>query len=71
MEKLQKVKESHSNVMNIEQIVIKMQEYLQPTISKVSREIAQLIFKLRCRVTEAKINLNGKYDNLECEACGS
>ena len=27
--------------------------------------------KLRCRVTEAKVNLKGKYDELECGACGS
>ena len=28
------------------------------------------IFHLRCRVTEAKNNKKGKYDNLECGACG-
>ena len=27
--------------------------------------------KLRCRVTEAKVNLKGKYDELEFGACGS
>ena len=37
---------------------------------KMTREEAQLIFRLRCRVTEAKNNLKGKYDNLECGACG-
>ena len=36
----------------------------------MSKEEAQLIVQLRCRVTEAKINLRGKYDNLECGACG-
>ena len=25
---------------------------------------------LSCRVTETKINVKGKYDYLECEACG-
>ena len=34
------------------------------------KEDAQLVFKLRCRVTGVKINMRGKYDNLECEACG-
>ena len=29
-----------------------------------------MIFKLRCRVTGIKVNLKGKYDNLECRACG-
>ena len=37
---------------------------------KMTREEAQLIFHLRCRVTETKNNLKGKYDNLECGACG-
>ena len=36
---------------------------------KMTREEAQLIFHLRCRVTETKNNLKGKYDNLECGAC--
>ena len=34
-----------------------------------TREEAQLIFKLRCRVTGIKVNLKGKYDTLECRAC--
>ena len=25
---------------------------------------------MRCRTTEAKVNPRGKYDNLECGACG-
>ena len=35
----------------------------------MNKEIAQLIFKLRCRVTEAKVNLKGTYDYLQCRAC--
>ena len=37
--------------------------------TKISKEDAQLIFKLRCRVTHVKTNLKGKYENLECRAC--
>ena len=37
-EKLQKLKQSHSKVMNIEHTEIKMQNYLQPTKAKVSIE---------------------------------
>ena len=37
----------------------------------ITREEAQLIFKLRCRVTAIKNNLKGKYDTLECHACGN
>ena len=35
------------------------------------KEDAQLIFRLRCRMTQIKVNLKGKYDTLECSACGS
>ena len=70
LEKFQKEKESHSKVRKIEHHAIKIQKYLQPNQIKMSKEEAQLIFELRCRVTEAKINLRGKYDNLECGACG-
>ena len=69
-ENLQKVKESHSKVKEIQHNLIKIQKYLQPNSIKITREEAQLIFQLRCRVTETKVNLRGKYDNLECEACG-
>ena len=70
LDKFQKEKESHSKVRNLEHNAIKMQKYLQPNGIKMTKEEAQLIFHLRCRVTEAKINLRGKYDNLECGACG-
>ena len=70
LEKFQKEKESHSKVRKIEHHAIKIQKYLQPNQIKMSKEEAQLIFQLRCRVTEAKINLRGKYDNLDCGACG-
>ena len=69
-ENLQKVKTSHSKVKEIEHSHIKMQKYLQPNSVKITKEEAQLIFHLRCRVTETKNNLRGKYDNMECEACG-
>ena len=37
---------------------------------KLKNEEVQLIFKLRNRVTETKINFQGKYDFYECDACG-
>ena len=69
-ETLEKKKKSHSKVEKLEHTTIKMQKYLQPSRIQIKKEEAQLIFKLRCRVTEAKVNLKGKYDNLECGACG-
>ena len=69
-ENLIKVKNSHSKVKQLEYTCLKIQKYLQPNRTEIKREEAQLIFRLRCRVTEAKVNLRGKYDNLECGACG-
>ena len=68
-EKLQKVKSSHSKVEKVEHNTHKIQKYLQPNKTKISKEEAQLIFRLRCRVTEVKINFRGKYDNMDCRAC--
>ena len=69
-EKLQQKKMTHSKVDKLEHSEIKIQKYLQPNQSEISRTEAQLIFKLRCRVTNLKTNLKGNYETLECEACG-
>ena len=37
---------------------------------KTSKEEIQLIFRLRNRVTDLKINYKGIYDHYECDACG-
>mgnify|MGYP007114543848 CR=1 FL=1 len=62
LEKLQMKKKSHSKVENVEHSLIKMQKYLQPNQTNITREEAQLIVKLRCRVTEVKNRLLG-YQN--------
>ena len=67
--KLQERKYSHSKVDKVEHNELKIQKYLQPNKEMMNKEVSQLIFKLRCRVTETKVNLKGKYDNLECGAC--
>ena len=46
-----------------------MQKYLQASKLKIKQEESQLIFKLRCRVSEVTNNLKGIYDTLECDAC--
>ena len=69
-ERLQKIKLSHSKVENVEHSGIIMQKYLQPSSEKMTREESQIIFKLRCRATNIKVNMKGKYDNFECGACG-
>ena len=68
---LENLKKSHSKVEKIEHSDIRIQKYLQPNKVIITREEAQLIFKLRCRVTAIKHNLKGKYDTLECHACGN
>ena len=69
-ENLQKKNKSHSKVKQLNHNAIKMQKYLQANQTNIKREEAQLIFKLRCKVTEVKVNLKGSYDYLECGACG-
>ena len=69
LQKLQDLKKSHSKVKHLEHNSMGMQKYLQPNSAKMSKEEAQLIFKLRCQVTNVKTNLKGKYDELECRAC--
>ena len=69
-ETLEKAKKNHSKVRKLNHSCIKIQTYLQPNKMKMSREEAQLIFAMRCRVTDVKINIKGKYDSLECGACG-
>ena len=68
-EKLENTKRSHSKVDKIEHGGIIMQKYLQPNTTNIKKEEAQLIFMLRCRVTNVKTNLKGKYDSLCCRAC--
>ena len=67
---MEELKGNHSKVKNIEYENISMQKYLKPNRCEMSLADAQLIFRLRCRMTNVKMNLKGAYDNLECTACG-
>ena len=62
-------KSSHSKVKHLKHEKLKMQSYFLPNMMKMSREDMQLIFKLRCRVTDLKTNLKGIYDSYECKLC--
>ena len=68
---LNRVKESHSKVRELPHPVLKIQKYFMPSKLNLSKEDCQLIFKLRSRVTEIKVNMKGKYDSYECTACGN
>ena len=66
---MEKIKQTHSKVKILEHNKLRMQKYLQPNSEKIRKEEAQLIFKLRSRMTNVKTNFKGKFDNLECRAC--
>ena len=59
--KLEAIKRSHSKVDKIEHNSLIMQKYLQPNTTNIKKEEAQLIFMLRCRMTNVKNNMKGKY----------
>ena len=50
--------------------VLKMQNYLKPNKLNIKKEHSQLIFKLRCQVTDIKENMKNMYDAHACGACG-
>ena len=56
MEKLEQKKKSHSKVKNIQHGFLEMQTYLKSTKIQMTNEERQLIFKLRARVTDVKMN---------------
>ena len=67
---LETLKEKHSKVKTLKHPVLKMQKYLMPNDMKLKIEECQDIFKLRSKVTEAKMNQKNRYENYECEVCG-
>ena len=68
-EKLIRRKEMHSKVKHIKYETLEMSDYLKPSVDQVCKEEAQLIFKIRCRVTNVKVNQRGKYYDLNCRIC--
>ena len=63
------LKQSHSKVMKIEHKNLMIKDYLLPNINKISKEEIQLIFRLRCKLTNVKMNMNGMYDQFQCQIC--
>ena len=52
---IEKIKSDHSKVRNVKHYVL---EYLIPNENKIIQNECQLIFKLKCNVTEAKVNMH-------------
>ena len=62
-------KQSHSKVRKIDHRNLQMQEYMLPNKNNISKEDIQLIFKLRCKVMNVKMNFKNMYDSYECQIC--
>ena len=68
-ERLQKVKKNYSKVMDVEHYKLEMKKYLKAIQFNLKQEDAQMIYNLRSRMTEVKINYRGSYETFECEVC--
>ena len=68
-EELQLQKERHSKVMNWNYSKLKMQKYLKANKNDIKVEEAQILFKLRSRMADVKVNFRNKYEVLECDIC--
>ena len=64
-EKLNRVKQTHSKVNDLNHSKLEMQKYFLPTQYEVTKEEIQVIFKLRSRVMRVKMNMMGLYDTYE------
>ena len=68
--RLENLKMSHTKVENVKHYMLQIRKYFQPSEANATKQEIQLIFKLRCRMTETKTNFKGLYDSYECDLCG-
>ena len=68
-EKLQQQKGGHSKVKKLNHSKLKMQKYLKANKNDIKVEEAQIIFKMRSRMTDVKVNFRNKNETLECDVC--
>ena len=69
LQQLEIKKQTHSKVRNLKHLKLETQPYFLPNDQIISKEEIQLIFKIRSRVTNVKMNFKGLYDSFECEVC--
>jgi hypothetical protein len=67
-ERLQKIKENHTEVMKVKHYKLKMQKYLKASQYNLKQEVAQIRFNLRSRMTTVNNNYRESYATFECEA---
>ena len=60
---------THSKVNSWTHSLLTMQKYLKPNSEKIKVEDSQLIFKLRCKMIEVKMNFKRNHETHECRAC--
>ena len=64
---LEDYKQNHSKVMRLKHNNLKIHKYFLPNKTKMSKEEIQMIFKMTCRSTDLKMNMQGIYAKHECE----
>ena len=69
LKKLESKKQTHSKVKHLKHPRLVTQSYLLPNDQKISKEEIQLIFNIRSRVLNVKMNLQGLHESYECEIC--
>ena len=68
--KLEAKKQTHSKVKDLEHIRLEMQDYFMPNgIENMSKEEVQLIFKIRGKTTNVKMNRKNQFETYECSVC--
>ena len=69
MQILEDKKSIHSKVKHLKHEIFGMQKYLRNNNMKISIEEKQMIFKLRSKVTNVKMNFKGMHEDLKCKIC--
>ena len=59
---LEDKKDTHNKVKHNKNLKMKMEKYLSATSIKITQEEKEHIFKMRCRVTDAKMNMKNNYE---------
>ena len=68
--KLEQIKETHSKVKIIRYLRLEMQDYLMPNDAEnLNKDEVQMIFKIRCRILNLKMNMKNQYDEFTCLVC--
>ena len=63
-------KQTHSKVKSLKYQKLEMQDYLMPNdVTDMNKEDAQMIFQIRSKVMDLKMNMKGNHEKFECSVC--